>query len=422
MADLVELARRVRAASRNTGALPTQARVSGLLAMAEALKTHAPALMKVNALDVADGEIAVTRGELSPALLSRLVLSSSKLATLRAGILSLARMVEPLGRTLRNTELAPGLILHQRTCPLGVLLVIFESRPDALVQIAALALRSGNGVLLKGGHEATRTNVALHRVLCDAIAPHVSPDLLGLVHTRAQVSELLALDDLIDVVIPRGSGRMVRSIQAATRIPVLGHADGVCHVYIDASADLQMAARVIVDSKTDYPAACNAMETLLLHVDLLASDAGSVLLQHLSSAGVQLFGGPRACDAFGLPSAPDLHHEYGDLAVTIGIVDDVDDAVRWIHRHGSGHTEVVVAHDEQVVERFMATVDSACVFHNASSRFADGFRFGLGAEVGISTGRIHARGPVGVDGLLTTRWQLRGQGDIAASFSSGDRT
>jgi delta-1-pyrroline-5-carboxylate synthetase len=356
---------------------------------------------------------------MSPASAARLALSERKLAGLRDGLRSIAGQPEPLGRVLRRTELAPGLHLHQRTCALGVLLVIFESRPDALPQIAALALRSGNGLLLKGGHEAARSNRALHAVLTEAMAP-LPAEALVLVETRAEISSLLALDDVIDLVIPRGSNALVQHIQQHTRIPVLGHADGICHVYVDAAADPERARAIVLDSKTDYPAACNAMETLLVHRSLVGGLADA-LIAALHQAGVTVHRGPDAPWSE-LPVAPDLHHEYGDLACTVQVVDGVEAAIDHVHRYGSGHTDCIVTADAATAQRWLDGVDSACVFHDCSTRFADGYRFGLGAEVGISTGRIHARGPVGVEGLLTTRWVLQGHGDTVAPFTLGERT
>jgi delta-1-pyrroline-5-carboxylate synthetase len=394
--------------------LAPENRVALLQGVANALAEHKAEIFAANALDVADGQAAVADGRLTEALASRLVLNDKKMYALVAGIRAIANSEEPIGRVLRTTELADGLVLTQQTAPIGVLMVIFESRPDALPQVAALALRSGNGLLLKGGKEAVRSNRILHKVITDAIAHEVPPQTIGLVETRDEVTDLLALDDVIDLVIPRGSNALVRHIQQNTRIPVLGHAEGVCHVYVDEAANPDMARRIVLDSKTDYPAACNAMETLLVHrnADVLP------LIDALQRAGVQVFGGPSMPS---LSRAPVLGHEYGDLACTVEVVDNVDDAIDYIHAHGSGHTESIVTDHQATAEYFLGTVDSACVFHNASTRFADGYRFGLGAEVGISTGRIHARGPVGVEGLLTTRWKLRGKGDTVAPFSAGER-
>ncbi len=376
--------------------LPSRKRASLLRRVASALEFNASQILAANQQDVRDGE-----GVLSDALAARLELTLDRLESLADGIRELSEMEEPIGRTLRQTELADGLNLRQVTSPLGVLLVIFESRPDALPQVAALALRSGNGLILKGGKEAARTNRALHEVITGALRPDVPSAVIGLVETREEVGDLLALDDVIDLVIPRGSNAMVRHIQANTQIPVLGHADGICHVYVDAAADLDMARDIVLDAKTDYPAACNAMETLLVHADFAGLEA---LISALREAGVTVHRG-----------AEDLGREYGDLACSVQIVADLDAAIDHIHRHGSGHTDAIVTADTEVAAAFLQRVDSACVFHNASTRFADGYRFGLGAEVGISTSRIHARGPVGVDGLLTTRWLLVGQGNTVST-------
>ncbi|KAK6933104.1 Aspartate/glutamate/uridylate kinase [Dillenia turbinata] len=308
--------------------------------------------------------------------------------------------------------LAAGLVLEKVTSPLGVLLIIFESRPDALVQIASLAIRSGNGLLLKGGKEAKRSNAILHKVITQAIPANVGKKLIGLVTSREEIPELLQLDDVIDLVIPRGSNKLVTQIKASTKIPVLGHADGICHVYVDKSANIDMAKRVVVDAKIDYPAACNAMETLLVHKDLEKNGTLNEIIVELGIKGVTLYGGPRASSSLNLPEAKSFHQEYSSLSCTVEIVDDVKAAIEHIHQHGSAHTDCIIAEDTEVAELFLHQVDSCAVFHNASTRFCDGFRFGLGAEVGVSTSRIHARGPVGVEGLLTTRWILRGNGQI----------
>lgn len=414
-----EQARAAPGAGLALATLDGEARSALLRRMAAALEDRRGEILEANRADVEEARVAVEAGSLSAALAARLELSDRKLAGLAAGLRQLADAGDPLGRVLRHTELAPGLVLRQTTAPLGVLLVIFESRPDALPQIAGLALRSGNALLLKGGREAGRSNRALHRVLIEAL-DGVPPAVLGLVETREAIGDLLAMDAHIDLVIPRGSGELVRHVQSHTRIPVLGHADGVCHVYVDAAADLERARSIVLDSKTDYPAACNALETLLVHRALVDDGRLDRILGDLRAAGVDLYRGPHG--PADLPEAPSLSHEYGDLAATVEVVDDVLAAIAHINRYGSGHTDAIVTSDAAVARTFLDRVDSACVFHDASTRFADGFRFGLGAEVGISTSRIHARGPVGVDGLLTTRWLLTGQGDTVAPFSRGERT
>jgi delta-1-pyrroline-5-carboxylate synthetase len=413
-----EQALAAREAARSLLAAGGQARVAALERIAAALVQRQDEILAANALDREEAAASVRAGTLGASAAARLELSEGKLRALADGVRAIAALPEPVGRLLRHTEVAAGLELRLETAPIGVLLVIFESRPDALPQIAALALRSGNGLLLKGGKEAARSNAALHRVITEALAPSLPAAAVSLVTSREAVADLLALDDVIDLVIPRGSNELVRHIQQNTRIPVLGHADGVCHVYVDEAASLPMAQAIVRDAKVDYPAACNAMETLLVHQRWL--DEGRLLALLGALDGVKLHAHPAQTALLGLPPAPALHHEYGDLACTVVIVPDLEAAVEHIHAHGSGHTECIVTDDAQAAERFLAAVDSACVFHNASTRFADGFRFGLGAEVGISTSRIHARGPVGVEGLLTTKWTLRGAGQTVAAVKAGE--
>lgn len=410
----------LREAQRALGSADSAQRRAALQALAESLLSRQDEILAANALDLAQAE----RDAVAQPLLDRLALSAKKLETLRAGVLQLADAEDPIGATLLKTELEPGLVLEQVKSPLGVLLVIFESRPDAVIQIGALALKSGNGVLLKGGREAAKSNALLVGCLQDALASAgLDRAAVAGVEGRAAVAELLELEDLIDLVIPRGSGQLVTAIQQATRIPVLGHAEGVCHLYLDASADPAMATHLALDGKTGYPAACNATETLLVHQAFLPHLGA--LGDALAKAGVRLRADERALAV--LPSATpavesDWGHEWGDLELAVATVDDLEEAIDWIHRYGSGHTDAIVSQDESARELFLRRVDSASVFANASTRFADGFRYGLGAEVGISTGRIHARGPVGVEGLLTTRWLLRGGGQAASDFGPGKRS
>lgn len=477
-----DLAQRARRASRSLQALTSEQRSAVLLRVADALVANEAEIMAENAKDVEEAKANNT----PDALLQRLALKPQKIAQLAEGVRAIAAQQEPLGRALSRTRVAEGLELEKQTAPIGVLLVIFEARPDALPQIAALAVRSGNGLLLKGGKEARRSNAALHRVVVSALAGGAgsddsasfpaAKDLIALVETRDEISELLKLDGDIDLVIPRGGNALVAHVQRSTRIPVLGHADGVCHLYVDADADVEMAARLAVDAKVDYPAACNAVEAVLVHESLApaakgedeaaASSSGLVAVARaLREAGVTLHAGDRLMEMYGaavaapgeeeqeegqkgeeeggangsggngsngsgkraaraaavvpglggapLPPAPrPLRHEYSSLDATLEVVPSLEAAVDYIHANGSGHTDCIVTRDQRAADAFLAAVDSACVFHNASTRFADGFRFGLGAEVGISTGRIHARGPVGVEGLLTTKWVLRGAGQV----------
>jgi len=409
-----EMATAARKEARKLQSLPHDLRKSILHAVADALLNRQDELLEANQQDLD----AADENSVAAPLVARLKLTPQKLATLAKGIRQLADQKDPLGVVKSKREVAEGLELSLITVPIGVLMVIFESRPDSLPQIASLALASGNGLLLKGGKEATHSNASLHEVIGDAIESAsdgvISRDIIALVTSRGQVKDLLSIDDVIDLVIPRGSNSLVSYIKANTRIPVLGHADGVCHVYVDSSANADSAGKIVVDAKTDYPSACNAMETLLLHQDTVENGVALSVMMALRSAGVKCLGGAKAMKA-GLSDVPAQHMkcEYGDLTCLVEIVDNLDEAIDWIHEHGSGHTEAIVcADDSPVGEEFLKRVDAACVFKNASTRFADGFRLGLGAEVGISTGRIHARGPVGVEGLLTTKWQLRSSSGI----------
>ncbi len=375
--------------------LQTLDRSAILRDIAQALRVNAPAIYEANRKDLAAAEA------LAKPLYKRLILDDAKLRDVIDGIEQIAAMPDPVGRILEETELDEGLILKKVKTPIGVVAAIFESRPDVVPQIAALALRSGNTVLLKGGREAAQTNAALGGIIQDALRPHGVSDAVQLISTREEVAELLDMDDLVSLVVPRGSNEMVRSIQERTRIPVLGHADGICHVFIDESADLDKAIRIAIDSKTAAPSACNAAETLLVHRRFEGKEK---LLAALRQENVDL----RMESEFG--------HEFLDLVMSVRVVDSLDEAMQHIRRFGSSHTDSIVTENAANAERFLKEVDSAGVYWNASTHFADGFRYGLGAEVGISTNRTHARGPVGIDGLMIYKYQLIGDGHVAATY------
>ncbi|XP_063221326.1 delta-1-pyrroline-5-carboxylate synthase isoform X2 [Bacillus rossius redtenbacheri] len=415
------MAENARSGSRALQGLAAEDRAACITALAELLVSRQDAVLAANARDIAEA----TRAGLAAPLLSRLSLSPAKLKNLSFGLKQIAESSHRnVNRVLRRTRLADGLELTQITVPIGVLLVIFESRPDCLPQVAALAMSSANGLLLKGGKEAAHSNKALMELVKEALATVGVGNAMALVSTREEISDLLAMEHHIDLIIPRGSSELVRSIQAQSQhIPVLGHAEGICHVYVDSEADAEKALKIVRDSKCDYPAACNAMETLLIHEDLVKG-SGSFFEQvcnMLKKEGVTIYAGPNLSKqlTFGPPPAKLLRMEYSSLECTVETVAGLAEAVAHIHTYGSSHTDVIVTENQLKAAEFQRQVDSACVFVNASSRFADGYRFGLGAEVGISTARIHARGPVGVEGLLTTKWVLRGDGHAASDFSEG---
>uniref|UniRef100_A0A669EF81 Delta-1-pyrroline-5-carboxylate synthase n=1 Tax=Oreochromis niloticus TaxID=8128 RepID=A0A669EF81_ORENI len=405
-----------RHAGRTLASLLPEQRAEIICCLAELLIEKKEEILNANKKDM---ELATTLGRLSQPLINRLSLSTAKLNSLAIGLRQLAvSSRNSVGRVLRRTRVANNLELEQITVPIGVLLVIFESRPDCLPQVSALAIASGNALLLKGGKEASNTNKILHQLTQEALSIHGVADAIQLVSTREEVEDLCRLDKMIDLIIPRGSSQLVREIQRAAKgIPVLGHSEGICHVYIDSDASIDKA--LDIDSKCDYPAACNAMETLLIHRDLLRTPVFDQIIDMLRTEQVKIHAGPRFASylTFSPSEVKSLRTEYGDLECCIEVVDSMQEAVDHIHKYGSSHTDVIVTENEETAEQFLQQVDSACVFWNSSSRFADGYRFGLGAEVGISTARIHARGPVGLEGLLTTKWVLRGEGHTVADFS-----
>ncbi|XP_022115058.2 delta-1-pyrroline-5-carboxylate synthase isoform X2 [Pieris rapae] len=415
------MAENARSGSRVLQQLTPAERASAIHSLADLLVEKKDLILEANSKDLEEA----TKGGLAKPLLDRLALSPGKLKTLSIGLKQIAdSSYENVGRLLRKTKLADNLILRQVTVPIGVLLVIFESRPDSLPQVAALAMASANGLLLKGGKEAAHSNKTLMDLVKEALQSVGAQDAISLVSTREEISDLLAMEKHIDLIIPRGSSDLVRSIQKQSQhIPVLGHAEGICHVYLDKDADPSKAVKVIRDSKCDYPAACNAMETLLIHEDHLSGSLFTDICSMLKNEGVKIHAGPKLSGhlTFGPPPARSMKHEYSALECCIEVVSDIDEAVDHIHKFGSSHTDVIITENDNTAKTFLNSVDSACVFHNVSSRFADGFRFGLGAEVGISTARIHARGPVGVEGLLTTKWVLEGTDHTAAEFNEGKR-
>jgi len=416
--NISEIAAAAGSASIQLAIARTDVKNNALAEIGKALKQHSAEIVSANKEDLVTAE----KNNLTGPLLKRLKFDEGKIADVCAGIDSLIEIDDPVGKTITATELDKGLELYKVSCPIGVIGVVFESRPDALVQISTLCLKSGNAVLLKGGSEAAKTNRILAETISEASEKAGLPKgWIQLLETRQDVAQMLALDEYIDLVIPRGSNEFVRYIMDNTNIPVLGHADGICHVYIDSDADLNMAVNIAVDSKCQYVAVCNAAETLLVD-NKIAEKFLPKVKTALEEKGVQLRGCEKTVSIIDVKPAveEDWSTEYLDYILSIKIVDGLEKAIEHINHYGSGHTDSIVTADKNKADSFMALVDSANVLWNCSTRFADGFRYGLGAEVGISTNKIHARGPVGLEGLVIYKWKLLGTGQIVADYVGSD--
>lgn len=411
------MAQRARKASFQLAASTLEMRNAALNAVADRIRRERESILKVNEDDLENA----TREGLSAPLLSRLKLTESKCERMEEGLRSLAALPDPLGHVQYAKELSRGLKLYRVACPIGVVGVIFESRPDALVQISSLCLKSGNAVLLKGGREAARTNELLTRLIVEATEDCGLPEgWCGLLHSREDVAEMLKQSDSIDLIIPRGSNDFVRYIMQNSDIPVLGHADGICHVYVDDPCDIDMAVKVTVDSKAQNLSVCNAAETLLVHRNIASSFLPKVAAA-LGERKIALRGDEAAQRLIGCAPATeeDWKTEYLDAILSIRVVDDVEQAIEHINHYGSHHTDCIVTSSKAHADAFLTLVDSADVFVNCSTRFADGFLFGFGAEVGIATGKLHARGPMGMEGLCTYKYRLYGSGQTLAELNEG---
>ena len=410
----------MKSASPSMAASTLSMRNQTLLALADSLRSHAEEIFAANREDLA----AAQRDKLSSALLSRLKFDEQKLLSSISGLESLSALPDPTGRVLLKRELDKGLILTKVTVPIGVIGIIFEARPDAMIQVASLCIKSGNCAVLKGGKESLHTNRLLFSLIYDcALKCGLPPACLLHATEHAQIAELLSFDHLVDLLIPRGSNAFVRYIMDHTNIPVMGHAGGVCHIYVDRDADQASALPVILDAKTQYPAACNAVETLLIHRDL-ASTFLPAVTQLLRTSGVQIRGTREVMELLAgsdIMEDADFTTEYNDRILSIKLVSGVEEAVLHINTYGSHHTDAILTENDKTAEYFLQMVDSAGVYRNCSTRFADGYRYGFGAEVGIATGKLHARGPVGLDGLITYKYRLIGEGQTVTEYASGEK-
>lgn len=415
-----ELANAAKQASIKLAAADTKTKNNALQAIANALGTHKAAIVEANKIDLERSE----KENLAAPLLKRLKFDEQKIQGVIDGIESLIKLNDPVGETISATELGEGLELYKISCPIGVIGVIFESRPDALVQISTLCLKSGNGVILKGGSEAIETNRILAKIISEATdSAHIANGWIQLLETRSEVGEMLKEDESIDLIIPRGSNEFVKYIMEHSNIPVLGHADGICHVYIDKAADIDKAVKVTFDSKCQYVAVCNATETILVH-EAIASEVLPKLKAELDKCNVDIFGCEKTQKIIAVSAATpeSWKTEYLDYQVSMKVVTSIEEAINHINTFGSGHTESIQTEDKGAVAQFMDLIDSGNLFWNCSTRFSDGFRYGFGAEVGISTNKIHARGPVGLEGLLIYKFKLKGDGHTVTDFDEGKRS
>ena len=423
--NLEKLAQEAKLASYTLASLSTLEKNQSLKAVADKLEQNQELILKENEKDLQEAKSLLEEGEINQSTFNRLKLDDNKMRDMIKGIRDVKRLEDPVNKKLWAMGMDTGLDLYRVSCPIGVIGVIFEARPDVIPQICSLAIKSANAVLLKGGKEAHNTNTILVKLIKEALDEIDFPQgAINLLYSREDVAKMLSMDKYIDLIIPRGGNALVQYIKNNTKIPVMGHADGICHIYIDEAADVKKSTDICIDAKTQYPSACNAVETILVHESLLENYLPQLVIE-LEKARVEVRGCDR-CREF-VPhlkqaTKEDWSTEYGDKIVSIKAVKDIFDAIAHINVYGSGHTDCIISEDKQAIDTFMNLVDSAGVFSNASTRFADGYRYGLGAEVGISTSKTHARGPVGLEGLVIYKYKLFGSGQTVAPYADGKKT
>lgn len=406
---LLEIAIKAKEASKKIAIIPCELKNKALANIAANIKKNQSRILDANKKDLIEGEKLVKRGVITTSTFNRLKLDENKMRDMIQGIEDIIKLDDPIGKIQLRRQLDDGLILSRISCPIGVLGIIFEARPDVITQISALAIKSANAVILKGGKEAINTNKEIMTIIQEALdsTEGFPPNVLSQVFSREDVNLMLSMDKYINLIIPRGGNKLVKFIKENTKIPVLGHADGICHIYTDESADFEKAKRIIIDSKTQYPSACNSVETLLIHKDFNYTNQ---LLEALKDSGITLIDNPES-----------WHKEYSDKILAYKIVGSLEEAIEHINEYSSGHTDSIITENENNAKIFMNAVDSAGVYHNVSTRFADGFRYGFGAEVGISTNKTHARGPVGLEGLTIYKYNLTGNGEIVKDYVEGKK-
>ena len=407
--DFFNIAKLAKSASKKLGTISTQVKNSALLSIASAIDENKELIFDANKKDLEEALVLLQNGEISQAIYNRLKLDENKMRDMVQGIVDIYELDDPIGKTLLQRSLDTGLVLSKVSCPIGVLGIIFEARPDVISQIVALAIKSSNAVILKGGKESLNTNKAIMSIIQKALesVEDFPKNAITQVYSRADVQEMLKCENYIDLIIPRGGNSLVKYIKENTNIPVLGHADGVCHIYVDDKADYQKAKNIIIDAKTQYPSACNAVETVLIHKGFADKEN---ILEDLKQEGIEL------------NFEPDTwHKEYSDKILSVKFVSSLDEAIEHINTYSSGHTDAIITEDRENANLFINSIDSAGVYHNVSTRFADGFRYGFGAEVGISTNKTHARGPVGLEGLTIYKYILQGNGEIVKDYVEGNK-
>lgn len=411
MADynFTELAKKAKKASKELLNISAEIKNKALLQIAQGLDSNREKIFEANRTDLKCAEELLNKGELTQSVYNRLKLDENKMRDMIQGIIDIYELEDPIGKILLQRSLDTGLILTKKSCPIGVLGVIFEARPDVISQISALAIKSSNAVILKGGKESKNTNIAIMEIIQSALSEveNFPPNVLTQVFTREDVAEMLKQDKYIDLIIPRGGNKLVQYVKENTKITVLGHSDGICHIFVDESADFNKAKNIIIDAKTQYSSACNSVETILIHENFENKDE---LLKELENAGIELLFTPES-----------WHKEYSDKILAVKTVKTLEEAIEHINEFSSGHTDSIITESEENAAIFMNSVDSAGVYHNVSTRFADGFRYGFGAEVGISTNKTHARGPVGLEGLTIYKYTLQGHGEVVKDYVEGKK-
>lgn len=405
--EFIDIAKNAKKASLEAAKLDTETKNKALKSIADNLEKHTDEIFEANKQDLENAQLLVQDGELSQSAYHRLKLDIPKMRDMIQGVRDVASLDDPIGKVMLKMELDKGLVLEKISCPIGVLGIIFEARPDVISQISSLAIKSSNAVILKGGKEAINTNKKIMEIMTNALdsVDGFPKNVIQQVFSHDDISQMLQCDKYINLIIPRGSNKLVQYIKENTKIPVLGHASGICHIFVDKSADLDTAIRIITDAKTQYPSACNSVETLLIHKDFPKIDE---LLASLQLSEIKLVFKPEGWDI-----------EYGDKILAVKYVENIDEAIKHINTYGSGHTDCIITQDNNNAEKFMNEVDSSGVYWNASTRFADGFRYGFGAEVGISTNKTHARGPVGLEGLTIYKYKLIGNGQVVDDYVKG---